>query len=121
MICGPHPARTRPNNWYTAINNFKAPPAKDTRWIPLFIVDEKSFLISGKKYWPVRRFGGFYVTGGSAMGCPGDKPDPLPAGTKRTLYGHFVTYLPDSGGKVIPAAELCSFTEAGVCVPVLVE
>ena len=97
------------------------PPANDPRWLPLFIVDEKSFLISGKKYWPVRRFGGFYVTAGNGMGCTGDDPDPLPASTKRSIYGHFVTYLPDSGGEVIPAAELCSFTEGGVCVPVLVE
>jgi hypothetical protein len=107
------------NNWYQ--NGYGEPPADDPRWIPLFIVDEKSFLIGGKKYWPVRRFGGFYVTAGSGIGCPGDDPDPLPASTKRTIYGHFVTYLPDSGGEVIPADELCSFVEGGLCVPVLVE
>jgi hypothetical protein len=113
------PCSATPNNWYQ--NGYEVPPGEDPRWIPLFIVDEKSFLISGKKYWPVRRFGGFYVTAGNGMGCPGDDPDPLPASTKRSIYGHFVTYLPDSGGMVIPAAELCSFTEGGVCVPVLVE
>ena len=115
------PCSDTPNRWYTAINNFKEPPPDDPRWIPLFIVDEKAFLISGKKYWPIRRFGGFYVTAGNGMGCTGDDPDPLPASTKRSIYGHFVTYLPDSGGKVIPADELCSFTEGGLCVPVLVE
>ena len=81
----------------------------------------EAFLIGGKKYYPVRRFGGFYVTAGSGINCPGDDPDPLPAGTKRTIYGHFVTYLPQTGGEIIPAAQLCSFTEGGVCVPVLVE
>ena len=113
------PCSATPNNWYR--NGYGEPPPDDPRWIPLFIVDEKSFLVSGKKYYPVRRFGGFYVTGGSGMGCAGDDPDPLPAGTKRTIYGHFVTYLPQTGGEVIPAAQLCTFTEAGVCVPVLVE
>ncbi|HEU4972338.1 MAG TPA: pilus assembly protein TadG-related protein [Gaiellaceae bacterium] len=113
------PCSATPNNWYQ--NGYEVPPGDDPRWIPLFIVDEKSFLISGKKYWPVRRFGGFYVTAGNSMGCPGDDPDPLPASTKRSIYGHFVTYLPDSGGQVIPSGELCSFTEGGLCVPVLVE
>jgi hypothetical protein len=113
------PCSATPNNWYQ--NGYGEPPADDPRWIPLFIVDEKSFLIGGKKYWPVRRFGGFYVTAGSGIGCPGDDPDPLPPSTKRSIYGHFVTYLPDSGGEVIPADELCSFVEGGLCVPVLVE
>ena len=113
------PCSDTPNNWYT-----QTPPTsrmrRTPRWIPLFIVDETGFTVSGKKYYPVRRFGGFYVTGGSGMNCPGDDPDPLPAGTKRTIYGHFVTYLPRRAAKSF-RPRLCSFTEAGVCVPVLVE
>jgi hypothetical protein len=114
------PCSDTPNNWYTLAHPTEPEP-NDPRWIPLFIVDEKSFLVGGKKYFPVRRFGGFYVTAGSGINCPGDDPDPLPAGTKRTIYGHFVTYLPQTGGEIIPAAQLCTFTEGGVCVPVLVE
>ena len=113
------PCSDTPNNWYT-IAHPSEPDANDPRWIPLFIVDETGFTVSGKKYWPVRRFGGFYVTAGSGMNCPDDVPSGNLDG-KRTIYGHFRTYIPESGGEVIPAAELCSFTEAGVCVPVLVE
>jgi hypothetical protein len=114
------PCSDTPNNWYTPTHPGE-PDANDPRWIPLFIVDETSFTISGKKYWPIRRFGGFYVTGGSGIQCPGDDPDPLPAGTKLTIYGHFKTYIPETGGEIIPASQLCTFTEGGVCVPVLVE
>jgi hypothetical protein len=114
------PCSATPNNWYTSINGGNPPLPNDPRWIPLFIVDETGFTVSGKKYYPVRRFGGFYVTAGSGMNCPYDDP-PGNLDGKRTIYGHFQTYIPQTGGEVIPAAELCSFTEGGVCVPVLVE
>ncbi len=112
------PCSATPNNWYR--NGITVPPFTDTRWIPLFIVDEKGFTQSGKKYYPVRRFGGFYVTAGSGMNCPGDDPSGTLSG-KRTIYGHFVTYLPPTFGDAIPADDLCTFVEGGVCVPVLVE
>jgi hypothetical protein len=106
------------NNWYQ--NGFGEPPLTDKRWIPLFIVDETAFTISGKKYYPVRRFGGFYVTAGSGMNCPGDDPSGNLDG-KRTLYGHFRSYILPTFGEVIPDEDLCTFTDGGVCVPVLVE
>ena len=28
-----------------------------------------------------------------------------PRGTKRTIYGHFKTYIPQTGGEIIPAAD----------------
>jgi len=112
------PCSATPNNWYR--NGITVPAFTDPRWIPLFIVDEKGFTVSGKKYYPVRRFGGFYVTAGSGMNCPGDDP-PGDFSAKRTLYGHFVTYLPPTFGDAIPGDDLCTFMEGGVCVPVLVE
>jgi hypothetical protein len=112
------PCSATPNNWYR--NGITVPPFTDKRWIPLFIVDEKGFTQSGKKYYPVRRFGGFYVTAGSGMNCPFDDPPGNLSG-KRTIYGHFVTYLPPTFGDAIPADDLCTFVEGGVCVPVLVE
>jgi hypothetical protein len=91
----------------------------DPRWVPLFILDEAAFSIPGKRTYPVRRFGGFYVTAGDGMGCPGDDPA---SGVRRSeLWGHFVTYVPDNFGGGIPGADLCPFTAADLCVPVLVE
>jgi hypothetical protein len=115
-----NPCSATPNNWYTPVNNGKKPPLKDPRWIPLFITDELAFTQSGKKYYPIRRFGGFYVTGGTGIECPGDDP-PGPISGKRTLYGHFVSYVIPTFGDVIQSDELCSFTEGSACVVSLVE
>ncbi len=114
------PCADTPNNWYTAVNNFQAPPIGDTRWIPLFITDELGFTQSGKKYYPIRRFGGFYVTGGTGIECPGDDPSG-PISGKRTLYGHFVSYIIPTFGDVIQSDELCSFLDGSACVVSLVE
>jgi hypothetical protein len=114
------PCGDTPNNWYTAVNNFEAPDLDDPRWIPLFIVDETAFTLSGKKYYPIRRFGGFYVTAGSGMNCPGDDPPGNLSG-KRTIFGHFVSYIIPTFGDVIPSDDLCSFTDGGACVVSLVE
>ena len=46
------------------------PPAWDPRWMTLFILDELAFTQSGKKTYPIRRFGMFYVTAVSGLNCP---------------------------------------------------
>ena len=90
----------------------------DPRWIPLFILDEVAFTVSGKRTYPIRRFGGFYVTAGDGMNCPGDDPA---SGVKRTeLWGHFVTYVPNNFGESIPGGA-CPFISADLCIPFLAE
>ncbi len=102
-----------PNNW----NGVTLPPPHDKRWISLFIVDEVAYTQPGKKTYPIRRFGGFYVTAGDGMGCPGDNPSTV----RRTeLWGHFVTYVTPRFG-AIPDDELCQFGVGALCAPVLVE
>jgi Putative Flp pilus-assembly TadE/G-like len=113
-----------PNNW----DGVTIPDFRDVRWIPLFILDERSTTVSGKKYYPVRRFGGFYVTAGDGIAqgnkngppCPGDIPSRDLRGT-RELWGHFYTYLPNPFGATVPGPELCPFDDASLCVPTLVE
>ena len=103
-----------PNNW----NGVTLPPPSDKRWISLFIVDEVAFTQPGKKTYPVRRFGGFYVTAGDGMGCPGDNPS---SGVRRTeLWGHFVTYVTPRFD-AIPGVEQCQFGIGALCAPILVE
>ena len=90
----------------------------DPRWIPLFILDEVAFTVSGKRTYPIRRFGGFYVTAGDGMNCPGDDPA---SGVKRTeLWGHFVTYVPNNFGESLPGGA-CPFISADLCIPFLAE
>lgn len=102
-----------PNNW----NGVTLPPPDDKRWITLFIVDEVAFQQPGKKTYPVRRFGGFYVTAGDGMGCPGD----VPSTVRRTeLWGHFVTYVTPRFD-AIPDDEQCVFGIGALCAPILVE
>jgi hypothetical protein len=89
----------------------------DPRWVPLFILDEVAFTVNGKRTYPIRRFGGFYVTAGDGMNCPGDDP----ASVKRTeLWGHFVTYVPNNFGESIPGGA-CPFVSADLCIPFLAE
>jgi Putative Flp pilus-assembly TadE/G-like len=103
-----------PNNW----NGVTVPPESDPRWIVLFILDDVAFSVPGKKTYPVRRFGGFYVTAGDGMGCPGDDP----ASVNRTeLWGHFITYVHPDFGDTIPSPLLCDFALDNACVPGLVE
>jgi Flp pilus assembly protein TadG len=123
------PCSATPNNW----DGISYPPDSDPRWIPLFILDERSTTVAGKKYYPVRRFGGFYVTAGDGIDtgspqnqCSGTGPngpwqnDPMSTG-RLVLWGHFVTYFtPDLGGSV-PDDELCTFDDASLCILSLVE
>jgi hypothetical protein len=88
--------------------------------MPLFILDELAFTQSGKKYYPIRRFGMFYVTAVSGLNCPGDVPFPAPSG-KRTMFGHFFTQVTPGFGQTIPADPLCKFTTGSLCVSGLVE
>jgi hypothetical protein len=85
--------------------------------VTLIIVDETSFTGSGQEIFPIRRFGGFYVTAADGMGCPGDTPST----TRRAdVWGHFVTYVipnPNAGA----SEDLCDFSELGTCVARLVE
>jgi hypothetical protein len=112
------------NNW----NGVTLPPDNDIRWIPLFILDERSTTVSGKKYYPVRRFGSFYVTAGDGIAignkngppCGGDAPARDLRGT-RELWGHFSTYVRPGFGNTVPDDELCPFNDASLCVVSLVE
>jgi hypothetical protein len=107
-----------PNNWNR--NGFGVPPPQDPRWMPLFILDELAFQQSGKKTYPIRRFGMFYITSVSGLNCPGDDPFPAPSG-KRSMFGHFLSYVTPGFGDTIADDQLCSFTDGGLCVSGLVE
>ncbi len=109
--CGDHP-----NLW----DGMNIPPPSDKRWMPLFIVDELAFKQSGKKTYPIRRFGMFYVTAASGLNCPGDDPTLAPKG-KREMWGHFITYVTPGFGQTIPSDEDCSFVDGSLCVSNLIE
>jgi hypothetical protein len=107
------------NNWPDGPNQPYPDPLTDGRYIVLFVVDESSFQDSGNAIYPIRTFGGFYLTGGDGLNCPGDDPPP-PGGRQASAWGHFMTYVtpnPDSE----PAEALCAFDEIGTCIAVLVE
>jgi len=105
-----------PNNWPTAAGQ-PLPDQTDPRWVVLFITDETSFSTQGKKLYPVRRFGGFYITSADGMGCPGDQPtNPGP----KNVWGHWVSYVIPNPNAT-PSDQLCAFDNAGTCVAVLVE
>lgn len=112
------PCSANPNRWDPT--GATVPPAWDKRWMPLFIVDELAFTQSGKKTYPIRRFGMFYVTAVSGLNCPGDNPSPAPSG-KRSMFGYFFSYVTPGFGDTIADDELCSFTDGGLCVSGLVE
>jgi hypothetical protein len=111
--CGAHP-----NNWNR--NGYEIPPPDDKRWMTLFILDELAFSQSGKRTYPIRRFGMFYVTAVSGLNCTGDVPNPAPSG-KRTMFGHFISYVTPGFGETIPSDSICDFDEGGLCVVNLVE
>jgi hypothetical protein len=114
-----------PNNWNR--NGYTIPPPGDPRWAQLFVVDRKGFSSPGKKTYPIRRFVNVYVTAADGFDCPGDvttdpstpRPGGQPAG-RNTLWGHVTTYSSDDPDAT-PSDTKCSFTEGGVCVPVLVK
>ena len=105
------------NNWPNAPGDPLPDPLTDKRFVTLFISDESSFQASGGDIYPVRRFAGFYVTSADGLDCPGDVPA-VPG--DKNVWGHFVSYVVPNPNAT-PAEELCSFTEAGTCIPVLVE
>lgn len=107
------------NNWPQSASDPYPDPTTDGRYIVLFIVDQTAFQGSGNKIYPVRNFGGFYLTGGDGLNCPGD--DPPPPGTRQaSAWGHFLTYVTPSPDAE-PDEELCEFDEVGTCIAVLVE
>jgi hypothetical protein len=107
-----------PNNWYR--NGYTLPPASDPRWAQLFILDDQAFTVSGKKYYPVRGFVSIYVTAGDGLACNGDDPGGASGVGRNELWGHVVSYVfPDPNAT--PGPTQCSFTEGGLCVPVLVK
>ena len=110
------PCATNPNRWDGAT----IPPSHDKRWMPLFILDELAFTQSGKKTYPIRRFGMFYVTAVSGLNCPGDEPSSMESG-KREMWGHFITYVTPGMGETVHSEEDCSFEDGGLCVSNLVE
>lgn len=114
---GGNPCKTL-NNWPAAAGD-PFPDAADPRYVILFIVDTGNFSGSGNEIFPVRKFGGFYLTGGDGLGCPGD--DPPPPGTRQaSAWGHFVAIEavnPDAQ----PSEQLCAFDQVGVCLAVLVD
>ena len=106
-----------PNNWNR--NGYTLPPVSDPRWAQLFVVDRRGFTVSGKKYYPVRRFVNVYVTAADGFSCFGDDSAGEPVG-RNTLWGHVTTYSGSDPGAT-PSGIKCSFTDGGVCVPVLVK
>jgi hypothetical protein len=115
---GGNPCKTL-NRWPQSASDPYPDPLKDPRYITLFVVDESSFQASGQAIYPVRTFGGFYLTGGDGLNCPGDDPPP-PGGRLASAWGHFMTYVtpnPDNE----PSSNLCVFEEVGICTAVLVE
>jgi putative Flp pilus-assembly TadE/G-like protein len=112
-----------PNNW----SDVTGPPkdangdldVSDPRYAQLFVVDRHGFTVSGKKYYPIRRFINVYVTAADGFSCPGDDSAGQPVG-RNTLWGHVVSYSTTDPGAT-PSGVKCSFTDGGVCVPVLVK
>lgn len=109
--CGPNP-----NRW----DGMSVPPAWDKRWMPLFILDQMAYNESGKNWYPVRRFGMFYVTAVSGMNCTGDAPATVPSG-KREIWGHFMSFITPGLGQTLPSDTPCSFGNGTLCVSNLVE
>jgi hypothetical protein len=110
------PCAEHPNRW----DGLTKPPDWDKRWMPLFVLDQVAFTQPGKRTYPIRRFGMFYVTAVSGMNCPGDDPNPV-SSTKREMWGHFITYITPGLGETIPSIVPCSFGDGGLCVSNLVE
>lgn len=105
-----------PNNWPTALGQ-PLPDPTDPRLVILFITDETSFTSSGRKLYPIRRFGAFYITSADGMNCPGDVPSN--PGSKN-VWGHFYTYTVPNPNAT-PSAELCAFDQGNPCLSELVE
>jgi Putative Flp pilus-assembly TadE/G-like len=105
------------NHWPNVMGDPIPDPLTDPRFVTLFITDEQSFGASGNDIYPVRRFAGFYITAADGLNCPGDVPASPGA---KNVWGHWISYVvPSNGG--IPDTTLCSFTDGGVCIPLLVE
>jgi Flp pilus assembly protein TadG len=110
------PCVDNPNRW----DGMTVPPATDKRWVPLFVLDQMAYDVSGKRTYPIRRFGMFYITAVSGMNCPGDFPATVPNG-KRELWGHFMSFITPGFGETIPSDAECSFGNGSLCVSNLVE
>jgi Putative Flp pilus-assembly TadE/G-like len=107
-----------PNNWNQ--NGYTIPPPGDPRWAQLFVLDRKGFATSGKAItYPIRRFVNVYVTAASGFSCTGDDSADQPVG-RNEVWGHVTTYSSDDPDAT-PNQTRCSFTDGGVCVPVLVK
>jgi hypothetical protein len=110
------PCAANPNRW----DGMTIPPAWDKRWMPLFVLDQMAFEVSGKRTYPIRRFGMFYITAVSSLNCPGDDPATVPSG-KEEIWGHFMSFITPGFGQTIPSDEPCSFGDGSLCVSNLVE
>jgi Putative Flp pilus-assembly TadE/G-like len=110
------PCSDHPNRW----DGMTIPPEWDKRWMPLFVLDQMAFDISGKRTYPIRRFGMFYVTAVSGMNCIGDVPATVASG-KREMWGHFLSFITPGFGETIPSDTPCSFGNGVLCVSNLVE
>jgi hypothetical protein len=110
------PCVANPNRW----DGMSIPPAWDKRWMPLFVLDEMAYEVSGKRTYPIRRFGMFYVTAVSGLNCVGDVPATVSNG-KREMWGHFMSFITPGFGETIPSDTPCSFGTGALCVSNLVE
>ena len=107
-----------PNNWNR--NLYTLPPLGDTRWAQLFVLDRKGFTQPGKATtYPIRRFVNMYVTAADGFSCPGDDSAGLARRAQQALGSHDDVFARDPGAT--PSGIKCSFTDGGVCVPVLVK
>jgi Putative Flp pilus-assembly TadE/G-like len=110
------PCAANPNRW----DGMTVPPTSDKRWMPLFVLDQMAFEVSGKKTYPIRRFGMFYVTAVSGLNCPNDEPAFVDRNS-RELWGHFMSFVTPGFGQTLPSNEPCSFGDGSLCVSNLVE
>jgi hypothetical protein len=111
----PNPAGQpmNPNNPSGTVPDFTT----DKRVVVLFITDDSTFGGSGTTIYPNRRFAAFYITAADGLNCPGDYPSN--PGSKN-VWGHWISYtVPNPNSD--PGPDLCDFSIASICAPVLVE
>jgi len=112
---GGNPCKTL-NHWPNTASDPMPNFATDPRVVTLFITDENSFGSSGNQIYPIRRFAAFYITSADGLNCPGDVPaNPGP----KNVWGHWIAYVDPLA--TLPGPDLCDFSIAEICVPVLVE
>jgi hypothetical protein len=115
--------RCHPNQWPDDPQIDPLPGPGDPRWVVLVVTNDMAFTGSGSDDVPVRKLGGFYVTGwdvgGQTKGCLDNDPPPG-LSDHGDVWGYFVTTINFVPGAT-ESSELCNFGELGICMAVLTE